>query len=959
MGIPVPFLVTNATSETSAHEAIHAILYRLQVNAKPADWPQTTNNCGGKAFNTFNSGGAAQGNKESDLTDNVAFVQITKDAKLDFNVDSIEWCRGPATTATVCDTNFTHGMTGAPYNTVRHFHEEGDGLYAPPDNEGNATYFRVRIGTNNSTIYTADGPVGWIRPDLRDYASEYCDFDYPPLQSSPTNPKGIGTDTQDPNGITLNKSTCPIYNVSVDIRVGRTEATAPSSPIVLSDAGWSLGQNGQKEQALNGTWHSRTLDLLDNFTRIALAGGYNVSANVNQDGTMQEVLQTNDLLVRPFTVLAPDLAASLVREAHGMTLTDPYTYPANNSFTIGPFTAVLSNGGAAPVKFSSDSVATRLNIPWRLIIDNDSTRTGYSVTDTWTAPPDSADPLSVKSVSKNLLLSSLSSSPSFITPGPHSLCLQVDHTNLTNESDDANNVDCVTIFLRDSGKPIIEPMFGSTAPRVVYQAFTDDIIPNGRLHPKENFSAFINISDNDQVNLNVTLMATLSSDHSIQRSWYPCDPIWDDKQDNCVFFRNNTANAYGVHVRNFVFANASNTTEDWTLTAVARDTFDNNVTSPATALQLRHWPIHSMTAKQVIAGICDERKGFAPGSNDCLGFFNDSSTFPYRTGAPQGGSLEFHLEGAWTGYAGYGPADQANVTSNLAELVYLPGGNASQPVVIPADHDWNQITCTSTGSTTGIPIPVGKTNPCATYGSVGNFTSSGVMSLRSSTGVGGPGKWNLSIRITDWGGESSDFNFSFNLSDLPPVISGAQLNASDLAAGKPLDVHVNVTDDFELNQTFLNFTRVSDNHTFPSIPIGNFTNPPNADGVSYVYNDTITTGHGHTLGNAGDYRVVFAAIDSFGNWNTSNPIAFKLNDSTAPSLLEATVTPAQQEATLNVTFHALATDESNETVILQVLLRGNEEVVRVNMTEDQDHLGNFTYTTSFATEGSYTYNIWA
>lgn len=952
----IPFDVDRTTKES-----INMIRYRILVNRNP-DVDLKTQDfgaCGGRVD--------SQKQSDNDVSDNVAFFDLIKDQLLDFDVSSVTWCIGNSTAEnnSKCDTNFTAvPYANAPYNSARQW-----GAAETP----NGTYFKVVIGTANSTKYLTpdhaqDPPVPWTNPDLHDYGA-ICDFVYATVSGGTTsNPKDATIDKTNWKDIQLDDGSCPTYKYRVDMRYAHTEAAARSSALKLTNPTW--------HPDASGVWHSITLPLLDNVTQIALSGDYNLSVTVDEDGAIPQAKLSNDAKVLPFRVLAPDLTASIVASTWKTTATDAYDYPTNTTISGLEGDVVFSNlGPGRPTAFTfvGDSVkAQNQTIQWRVLIDNQSYQSSVfgNQSDVGFAGEIGPDGRPTDTWTKHVVFTPNSinnaSNKRYISPGRHALCAFVDPptssfpNGTVADSNLSNNMDCVTIFLRDTGKPVVEPMFGSLAPRVVYQAFTEDVIPNGVVHPRENFSAFINISDNDQTNLNVTLVATLTSNTSVRRYWYPCPDLHADSQDDCVFLRNGTTDAYVAHIRNFGFRNASNASEDWMLAAVARDTFDNNVSSPATTIHLKHWPIQSISPKLVIAGICDIDHGnsTAPGSNgrDCLQFYNDNSTFPYRDGVPHDFGIEFHLEGSWTGFAGTGPADQPNITSNIAQLVYLPGGDPKNPRSQAGQPDWIQTNCTST-STTGIDLTGGKTGGALACSSIGNFSSPGVNALRSSSGVGGPGKWNLSIRVTDRGGEVRDFNYSFNLSDLPPVISDAKLGSTDLPPGKPLTVHVNVTDDFGLNATYLNFTRVTDNKTF-SIPIGNFTNPANADGVSYIYNDTITTGHGKTLGNAGDYRVVFAALDSFGNWATSGAMKFKLNDSTAPSLLEASVTPPQQEAGLNVTFHAIATDESNETVTLRVL-RGSEEVLRVNMTEDLTHLGNFTYLTNFSVEGSYTYYVTA
>lgn len=913
-GTPQQPSVTNVTvflsvpqwkeADTKSHR--NNWTFRILANRVPPEATLSGNNKCGNSPPDISTVGPDQ-----DATDNSAFFGLVRDQRPDFEIGEIRWCKGVANdaNANTCDTNMFLADSGVYYNTTRRWQDA--------DNS-NGTYFAIDVINANGTWKTTPE----LPHAMVDKGDVQCTIVRPNTQIPP-GPR-INTSSYDYTTVSLDISTCRNYGYDIDVRVAQLGSNPRTGEKIVNS---SVYPNGV------GSFHSLTWPLVNR------TGPFAVYAEINRNGALfggvrEDMTTNNDRINESVMVSYADLRPEFVLTDFRTSQADPYPYPVGGSVTITGRVKFLNDGPSPTINFTAGELAKAQPISWRVYLDNyanvvSGTRSSVKAHDDLESSP-WIETITLKNHT------SIEAS-TYIAPGIHKLCADVDTINATNEFNETNNTYCIDIYIQDNRAPVIGEMFGNFAPRLTFGAWNGDVMPPSGVHPRETFYVNMNATDEDQSHLNVSVEFTLSSNSSVKRTYYPCPPNSGTQPMGCVrVLAVISDHTYGLGVNDFTMHNTTNATEKWKVATNATDSFGNYVLSPTSEFTLRKWPVQTLPVNKLVYGIQDQPATLTTGAT----FYPDGATFNWSSATP---ALNYRinvLEGDT------GVDDQPNTTTNLGIRVLLPGPPTQE--LYYNGTSWNKHTnCTPTP---GIPRP---TTTCTDWG---NFSSASLSGLKSRTGAGGPGRWNVTIEIADASGEIRKINQSFILIDTPPVLTDLSLSVGNVTAGGSFLVKANVTDDFNVNHSYVNFTRVSDKRNF-SFELFNSSSSTVADGVRVAYNDTIHTGHGAQLGFAGDYDVTFAAVDAFGNWNNSTYGRFIVYDAEKPSLLEAGPDPALQEVGLNVTFSALATDASNMSVFLQVL-RGSEEVFpKVNMSEEP--LGNFSYVTNFSTEGNYVWSIWA
>lgn len=966
------------TGATDANgEPLHTFLYQILLNAMP-DGSDARTTCGGSThYNTYDYGcdprtkdpdgvtpdttctgqscdptgaACAGGNQEQDMSDNFAFIGLVRDAKLSWSVDpeTARWCRG-APTASTCDTDWTHDWTTtSPYNTARS--RSG----SAPD----ATYFQVGLSTVGSTIPIAPGATApWrvTKTAMRNLSAPACAFDAQIAMGADMTTGGARLDAThcpayDPDLVALARPDHPGTNATT-IAVKGDTACAPCS--LDADAGDEY------------TFRSSTLPLVDPESDVAVAGDWTATLALT-DGSMVD--PDFAVAVVPFHVFAPDLTAKLGPDPGATSPATAYDYPEGHAIpTIHAFGNLSNVGDAAPLAFTAGgATATIVPVNYLFVIDNRSSDPAFSARGMWASPEPGADPFAASADLDHLSSDPDATSPfAYITPGRHTLCLMVDLPSAVNETDEstASNTDCVAFYLKDTEKPTISPIdvpsTETRTPRVTSGPYYDDPAASGghdsfanasidATHENQTFSMNVNASDNDQAGLNVSVIATLADPvgATIQtRAYYPCVDALNASttQPNCFHVRGDASAGYAANITGFGFAtNAS--VENWTLAVVVSDASGHNATA-STTLQVQRWPIQTIPADDVVYGICSARTVPSPtGASNCSEFYNGTPRFAFNDPSTEI-SYHIHIEDEWTGID-----DQWNHSNNTGNVVLI--------VSMPGNKTFTTATWQHSSECQTLPVDVGGTaGQPPTCFDHDNLTSVNLTALRAPHGPGTPGLWNVTIVVRDASHRTRSIDRSFFLYDQPPALTNGTTNESTIPAGQHFQVRVNVTDDFGVNETFVNLTRISDGVNV-SLPLVEHTDGPVEDGnVSYVYAQNFTTGHGHAVGISGTFNVTFATLDLFGNWaELAAASQLTIVDDAAPILSGVTAGATFVETGENVTFRAHANDASNTTVTLHVF-RGSAVILDANMTENNATTGDYSFMTSFLTAGAYTFTM--
>lgn len=879
---------------------------------------------------------------DGNAQNNMIVAHFVRDARLDLQVETVKWCRGNAVAAEngdrICDqnvddsgasrnwVNYTSDMSGPDgfwFNTTRKVEETDCTIRRQPCSNSftvnNETYFEVRVKNSEN--------ASWRDPNDYGGACTAQPFE--------------GAGNQGANtwyNVTL--SDCPHVAYNVDIRLGNLTQNVRASPIRINSSaparGWGAYEIiGNKAQWVGPVARSLTWDVI-NWT-----GPFRVYATVNDNGALPEVVATNnDLIVPPtnpdpeappippFEVGWSDFQPQFVLTDLKTTPDDPYPYREQGGVLITGKVFFPNLGPDVPtlVKWvgqSGDTDYAAKPIAWTVRLDN------LSHVDGFTTSPGTSRSAEVWNASFTFDNNTDENSPNYIAPGKHWLCAKVDVVDEARETNEANNEQCVAIYLADSTAPTFNPIEGKLNPRLTYTALYNGTA-NASFHPNQTMYVHANATDDDIGSLTVTAQFTLNSNASVVRNYTMARHPSGQYQPN----------TFTALIEDFRFAGPNATTENWTLRVIARDSFGNNATTSPTTFQLKPWPIQTKPMEQIVLGIPrNDGPGYhANGSN--FSYSDDSVVIRWRFNAPENDT---------------GLADQERTTRNFGLRVFAPNNktyylNGTQGFESLMNCPTNDIPDLIDGGS-----EQGKNVGCT---DVGLFQTPYI-----EKSEGGPGQWYAHIEVTDKGGNVRVLNQSFLLKDGLPTIWNESISHQELEAGQSLVVKANMTDDFAVDVdnggARVNFTRKGDNKTF-SIPLTGRPAAVEGGRATYAFNNTIETGYGKALDEAGEFDVRFVARDNQGNWNASAPLPFKLNDTRAPDLHEAAVDQPLQEVGQNVTWTARVTDQTNVTVKLRVHPAGSDEdILRVNLTPTQLAGQNFTHTANFTREGNYVWELHA
>jgi hypothetical protein len=943
-------------------DPLRGFLYQVAVNVMP-DGSTSNTPCGGSLhYNTAKYGcdprtptpqgtpdatcTGSLGNGESDLSDNTALVSLVRDAKLSWSLDATttKWCRGDSGSSG-CDTDWAHGMpTGAPYNSAR----------VPADTTPDSTYFQAKALPEGTILDSAGDSAPWqpSTTQLLDLAASACNFGIAPGQ--------VYADAT----TTFSSTTCPLYDPQFTVLATPGSPGENATMLTVPENPSCRPCSKTPDAAGEYTFDTMTLPILApvNITSTGYLVTTTTSTNFNTyyglagDWNAQLTLQ-NASMVDPgtssvplsFHVVSPDFVARLGAGQPGTTQAAPLEYPSASPIDPIYIFANLTNvGDGSPWVFHTGSAPTLQPVSYLITIDNNSNllRGG-----TWGSATASGDPHGVSATFDDLTSDPKDGTRQYIGPGQHEVCVMVDMPDAINESDEstASNVDCMPIYFTDGSLPTV------SSPRVTAGPYYND---TGATNPHDSFanaslsympenitvSFNVNASDTDQDHLNVSVIATLTDDTGkiiATRSYFPCLDALNSStlQANCMHVRGDSDAGYAANVTGFGFAR-NDTVENWTLMAIATDGLGHNVTAPTT-LQVQRWPIQSLPQAAVVYGVCSERNASKlPGTSNCSAFYGSSPRFSFHDNSTEV-SYHIHLEDAWTG--NQDQWNSSNGTGLVTMTIQMPGNQTFQT------NAWAHSSECAT-------LLQGVILSCP---DAGNLTSINLTALRAPQGPGGVGTWNVSISVRDAAHRWRTFTDNVTFYDFGPNVTDARVETTALEAGGPIGVDANVTDDFGLRSAFVNFTRLADGSTV-SVPLTGPRNVTDADGnVSQVYNDTIPTGQGAALRDAGTYNVTFAAVDTNGNW-VEDPTGENVTiyDNDTPVLSDVTASARTVEAGENVTFSARASDDANTTVVLQALLQGRT-ILQENFTENGTVPGLYTLNASFDVDGTYTYRVWA
>lgn len=496
---------------------------------------------------------------------------------------------------------------------------------------------------------------------------------------------------------------------------------------------------------------------------------------------------------------------------------------------------------------------------------------------------------------------------SYLSPGVHTLNLDIDRAGAVTELNESNLVQ-IPIYIEDSTKPHF--LNASASTYFSLPAGARDYVTEA--HPHELFYAEIYATDDDTEGLSLVANFTNAQDPNATRTYEMHSGVY--------------AKSYVVGIRDLpMVGNGSSTT--WTLRIEATDATGNRNVSGASTMKINEWPVHSSSLPYLV-------RSPAEGEQFC---FNQAGCALPR--------VQVMVRPNMTGFA-----NQWNNTPNLAVDWRSPDNKTGR-----LTH-WTSTDC-PVSTDGGVNLGKGEsvTDPWA-------CDNAGIHRATLATNLGAPGVWNLTINITDISGMVRSVNRSIVVTDLAPSLRNMTLSNPMIDAGKPINVTVLAHDDYRSDglDVYANFTRIDGyNVSFLMTDIVGASDGSN----DFEYRLHVTTGRGGMLGNAGNYSLSFHAKDNNGNWGHTTSLLFLVNDTSKPVFDEPPVAdPPLQEINSNVTFTARATDDTNVTMQLQVRRQlDNTRIVPstvypwLNMTLGPD--GTYTTQVNFSVQDTYVWTI--
>lgn len=527
----------------------------------------------------------------------------------------------------------------------------------------------------------------------------------------------------------------------------------------------------------------------------------------------------------------------------------------------------------------------------------------------------------IDTLSYSWFATSTPGNPGFIRPGKHKLIAEIDTDDYSLEPNKTNNKHEVEIYIQDTTEPQFVDLPMLNPPD------TNGVNLTAR-RPAEPFYVRVNVSDDDLSSVKVVANFTLAGNASVNRT---------------IPLRQSTTSpkTFEALVSDFRF-HGEGSVQNWTWRIEMRDAFNNTKNSALKTLRLDKWPIHSVSAAWIVR----------PGNVD------DGAAFNYSDNDPISYIVRVYQN--WTGVG-----NQPNVTTNLRMSIDPP--NASR---IDLSDGWVNLTdCKSElpelkddENLGGVGEEVDPTicNPTDDFFS--NFKNT----VHRASGK--PGKWGVNIGILDVSGETRWINRTLYLLDKPPeVVKQEVLDANWTAvtavnATQPLWINANFSDDRpEAMKAHANFTRTdgkSVNVTLTPRGMSSITDAEGKTTYYHVFNESVETGIGKTLGIAGTFNLTLAVNDSTGNWINTAPVVFKVHDNRDPRLYDAKVKPSVQEVNQNVVFQAYGWDETDMRMVVSLFSGGGAELMPpVTVLPSKEDPLNFTWSTNFSVEGNYAWTI--
>jgi hypothetical protein len=175
----------------------------------------------------------------------------------------------------------------------------------------------------------------------------------------------------------------------------------------------------------------------------------------------------------------------------------------------------------------------------------------------------------------------------------------------------------------------------------------------------------------------------------------------------------------------------------------------------------------------------------------------------------------------------------------------------------------------------------------------------------------------------------------------PPYLENLLIAPNPQENGGTVAITVDVTDDVEVTEVWINITN----------PDGSWSNTSMTSGAGdqYGFDSPYTT--------LGDYVYEIWAMDTSGNWNSTAPGDFEVRDTDSPEIGEPDSTPEEQEEGGDVNITVDVTDDVDiEEVWVDITLPDGTSL-NVSMTAGDDD--EWYFEDAFDSPGDYSYTIWA
>ncbi|HID26044.1 MAG TPA: PKD domain-containing protein, partial [Thermoplasmata archaeon] len=230
--------------------------------------------------------------------------------------------------------------------------------------------------------------------------------------------------------------------------------------------------------------------------------------------------------------------------------------------------------------------------------------------------------------------------------------------------------------------------------------------------------------------------------------------------------------------------------------------------------------------------------------------------------------------------------------------------------------------------------------------SSGGYNFSKPYDSTTSEGYVVKGLWNrryyFVVRAEDTWGNEDDNMVEMNVTPLwdniSPEIAVVEASPSLQEAGETVNISCNVTDNYAVNQVFLNIT-------YPDSSVKNISITGNRTGGVYYCNQSYSV--------TGTYSYFIWANDACGNSNTSVKHSFVIQDTTPPRITDVNSFPDPQCEDGYVNISCNVTDNSEVNVVKVNITYPDGSTVNITMSDK----GCYYYNTTYSLLGVYHYFI--